>query len=264
MSDSTQAQLRQVLELLQAGRNQEAYRILNPLLQANPNNDNAWWLMAHTVTEPGYVRLALENVVRLRPDYTPALDMLNDLNRQAGLPPASRPPAPPVYDTSPAAYEYESYAVPTEAPARYFGLGNFLGGAALGILGGIIAGVLWVLFTILRAGEEMEVPVAVVVLIGGAVGIAVYVGAGRKRSVIMALFSAAITLLVMAVGQFVVIRHFFIQVLGAENVNLGDLISATFETVVNDPVSPPTLVYWGIALLLAFVVPMLGRGRGRN
>ncbi|MGQ9889551.1 MAG: pre-peptidase C-terminal domain-containing protein [Aggregatilineales bacterium] len=84
-------QLQQAYEAIKAGRKQEGVNILLPILKADSDNANAWWLMAHALREPDDIRKALENVLRLRPDHDKAQQMLDKLN--ARYPREPQPPA---------------------------------------------------------------------------------------------------------------------------------------------------------------------------
>jgi hypothetical protein len=78
-SDSTRQQLQQAYDLIKANRKSEAQALLMPILKADEDNANAWWLLANALADPAEIREALENVLRLRPGDTKAQKMLNDL-----------------------------------------------------------------------------------------------------------------------------------------------------------------------------------------
>jgi len=90
MRDTNQ-QLQQAYEAIKAGRKQEGVSILLPILKADSDNANAWWLMANALREPDDIREALENVLRLRPSHDKAQQMLDKLN--ARYPRKPKPPA---------------------------------------------------------------------------------------------------------------------------------------------------------------------------
>jgi hypothetical protein len=92
MSDSTQQALRQAYDLIKAKKRDEAVQILLPILQADENNANAWWLLANALTDPNDAREALENVLRLRPDHDKAAAMLEKINQR--FPPPAPEPEP--------------------------------------------------------------------------------------------------------------------------------------------------------------------------
>lgn len=90
MTDINQP-LQQAYEAIKAGRKQEAISILRPILEADPDQANAWWLMANAQQDPQAIREALENVLRLRPDNDKAQQMLAKLD--ARYPRKPKPPA---------------------------------------------------------------------------------------------------------------------------------------------------------------------------
>ncbi len=82
-SDATRQQLQQAYEHIRSGRKSEAAALLMPILKADEDNANAWWLLANAVTDPADIREALENVLRLRPGDAKAQKMLDDLSARA-------------------------------------------------------------------------------------------------------------------------------------------------------------------------------------
>lgn len=114
MTDINQ-QLQQVYEAIKAGRKQEAISILRPILEANPDQANAWWLMANAQQDPQAIREALENVLRLRPDNDKAQQMLAKLD--ARYPRKPKPPADEFdFDVQDDPFGGEEY-VPRQRPA---------------------------------------------------------------------------------------------------------------------------------------------------
>jgi hypothetical protein len=79
-ADPTRQQLQRAYELIRAGKKAEAEAILLPILKADEDNANAWWLLANALNTPTEIREALENVLRLRPGDAKAQKMLDDLN----------------------------------------------------------------------------------------------------------------------------------------------------------------------------------------
>jgi hypothetical protein len=79
-NDPTRQQLQQAYELIRSGRKAEAEALLLPILKANEDDANAWWLMANAVSSPDDIREALQNVLRLRPGDAKAQQMLDSLN----------------------------------------------------------------------------------------------------------------------------------------------------------------------------------------
>ncbi len=80
MSD-THEKLREAYQLAQQDRIEEAQRILRPILEAEPNNVQAWWILAHAVETPTEAREALEKVLALDPNFSQA-DKAREMLRQ--------------------------------------------------------------------------------------------------------------------------------------------------------------------------------------
>jgi hypothetical protein len=84
MSESRK-DLEHAFRLIKRDETEEAQQIIRPILDEEPDNVDAWWLLAYAVTEPREVRSALLNVLRLDPDYTnapKAREMLDKLNAE--------------------------------------------------------------------------------------------------------------------------------------------------------------------------------------
>ena len=77
--------LSQAFELIEADKLEEARGILKPILDADKDNPDAWWLYAHAVTDPEAARLALSNVRRLDPKYLNAGELLYTLEKQSSV-----------------------------------------------------------------------------------------------------------------------------------------------------------------------------------
>ncbi len=78
--DGTQAQLHRAYALIQAHRHHEALQILEPICRHQPNNASAWWLAANALQHPQQVRYALQQVLRIAPNYPQAAYKLAQLN----------------------------------------------------------------------------------------------------------------------------------------------------------------------------------------
>jgi tetratricopeptide (TPR) repeat protein len=100
MTDATRSQLEQAYRLIQQDDLDRAIAILKPIVAAEPDNADAWWLMAHAVSEPQDAREPLENVLRLRPDHAEARQLLNELEQEASLDTFGEAPEPFPQDTS--------------------------------------------------------------------------------------------------------------------------------------------------------------------
>ncbi len=79
MADPTRGQLEQAYHLIQNDELEKAIVLLKPIVAAQPNNADAWWLLANAVSEPDEARRALENVLRLNPNHSKARELLNQL-----------------------------------------------------------------------------------------------------------------------------------------------------------------------------------------
>lgn len=108
MDPATRDTLRKAYHLIKAGEPAAARELIKPVLDAERDNIDAWWLAVHAAATPQDRRLALVQVLRLNPDHGPArlmLDRLNaehpeeidDLARELPLPAVQRkpPPEPP-------------------------------------------------------------------------------------------------------------------------------------------------------------------------
>lgn len=82
MSQNTEVALKQAFSLIEAGNLEDARAILRPILESDKDNADVWWLYSHAVTDPETARLALNNVLRIEPDYPDARDLLNQLETQ--------------------------------------------------------------------------------------------------------------------------------------------------------------------------------------
>lgn len=86
MSDAKNDPLQVAYEAIQEQRLPEARRILERYLKDNPDQADGWWLYSYTVTEVSDARMALENVLRINPNYEGARELLAELNAQTGMP----------------------------------------------------------------------------------------------------------------------------------------------------------------------------------
>lgn len=93
---STSDQLQQAYRLIKDGNKTQATAILVPIVRAEPNNADAWWLLANAVSNPDQQRRSLEQVLRLRPNDEKARRMLDRIGGGSTPPPPPPPqPAPP-------------------------------------------------------------------------------------------------------------------------------------------------------------------------
>lgn len=79
---SSRKQLEQAFELIQQDQFADARAMLQPILDAEPDNADAWWLMANTVEDPRQARRALVNVLKNDPNHFKAREMLDVVNER--------------------------------------------------------------------------------------------------------------------------------------------------------------------------------------
>ncbi len=79
---TTQQQLAEAFDLIKKDRLDEAIRIIRPITQSEPDNADAWWLLANASSEPRDARQYLVNVLKINPAYPKARDLLDMLNEQ--------------------------------------------------------------------------------------------------------------------------------------------------------------------------------------
>ncbi len=82
MTDSPRTQLERAYRLIQQDHLDEAIALLNPFVAKNPDNADAWWLLANAVSEPSEARRALDNVLRINPGNMQARDLLEKLEQE--------------------------------------------------------------------------------------------------------------------------------------------------------------------------------------
>ncbi|WP_119068572.1 hypothetical protein [Aggregatilinea lenta] len=86
MSQAPNPQLVAVYHQIKAGQLTPARDALTAYLRAYPRDADAWWLMAHAVTDPAQVRHCLEKVLVTKPDHAPARARLDALQASAPVP----------------------------------------------------------------------------------------------------------------------------------------------------------------------------------
>jgi len=82
MKQATRATLHEAHRLIKAGDKDAARALIKPVLAADKNNIDAWWLAVHAATTPTDRRLALVQVLRLNPDHSLARLLLDRLNAE--------------------------------------------------------------------------------------------------------------------------------------------------------------------------------------
>jgi hypothetical protein len=82
MNQNIEIALKQAFGLIEAGNLEDAKALLRPILESEKDNADVWWLYSHAVTDAETARLALNNVLRIDPNYPDARDLLNQLEAQ--------------------------------------------------------------------------------------------------------------------------------------------------------------------------------------
>jgi hypothetical protein len=75
-------QLRRAYELIRQGQKKEAIAILQPILQADRANADAWWLLANALSDPQKQEQALKQLLKLRPNDDRAEKMLGRIQAE--------------------------------------------------------------------------------------------------------------------------------------------------------------------------------------
>jgi hypothetical protein len=116
-------QLSEAVQFAQAGRREEARRLLWQIVQIEPNNEVAWLWLATVAADGNEYQRALNEVLRINPNNVQARQLIADYQRQSYAPmqpppgyPVQQQPPPPSYQQ--AGYvPYQPYA-PTIQPKK--------------------------------------------------------------------------------------------------------------------------------------------------
>jgi hypothetical protein len=128
---------------------------------------------------------------------------------------------------------------------------NVLGAVVFGVGAAVISALVWYAVVAITNYELGIVAVAV----GWLVTRAVMLGAGRKRGLIIQVISVIVIIFAMALGEYLIIRHFLIKA------GYGDIpLFIPFKLIVNLLVEvikedPIMLAFWLIAVIEGFVLP---------
>ena len=145
----------------------------------------------------------------------------------------------------------EAATLPAAAPAQPATMSDVLGGALAGVVAAIVATAVW--YGVV-ATTHFQVGI-VAIAVGFIVGTGVVLGARRHTSVVLVAVSVVLTLIALAVSEYLIVAHFVSQELGFAV----DLVQPpdVFFGVIGDSLSadPLTLVFWAIALFQAFIIP---------
>lgn len=82
MAQNTRQELGRAFELIKQDKVNEAVQILKPITEAEPDNADAWWLLANASAEARDARRALIQVLRINPSYPKARSLLDQLNER--------------------------------------------------------------------------------------------------------------------------------------------------------------------------------------
>ncbi|MGH2474299.1 MAG: hypothetical protein ACRDIL_03465, partial [Candidatus Limnocylindrales bacterium] len=139
---------------------------------------------------------------------------------------------------------------------------NLIGGLVAGIVAAAVASALWYGVVVVTNYQIGLIAIAV----GFIVGQGVVLGATRRGHVALVAFSVVLTLLALAISEYLVAMHFLVPALAAEGLVIDvmqppDLmVEIIIESIKAEPM---TLLFWGIALFQAFAIPARLVG-GRN
>lgn len=84
MNQNIEIALKQAFNLIEADQLDEARAILRPILESEKDNPDVWWVYSHAVTDVDTARLALNNVLRLDPNYPGASELFAQLQSKVG------------------------------------------------------------------------------------------------------------------------------------------------------------------------------------
>ncbi len=82
MSTEIDKQLERAYELIQQDQFDDALDLLNTVVEENPGESDAWWLMANAVDNPRQARKYLVNCLKHNPKHARARETLDALNEQ--------------------------------------------------------------------------------------------------------------------------------------------------------------------------------------
>jgi cation transport ATPase len=128
---------------------------------------------------------------------------------------------------------------------------NVLGAVFFGIIAAVISALLWYAVVVIT---DYQLGI-VAIVVGWIVAQAVIYGAGKKRGPVVQLISVVAIIFAMALGQYLIIRHFLIKA-GFDNLpllmNLKLVYTFLVEVIKEDPL---VLLFWLIAAIEGIVLP---------
>lgn len=88
MSNVTSQDLSKAFELIEQDRLAEARAFIEPLLADNQDNPDLWWIYSHAVEDEAAAQNALQQVLRIAPDYQGASTLYDELLEVTGAMPS--------------------------------------------------------------------------------------------------------------------------------------------------------------------------------
>jgi hypothetical protein len=85
MSDAMQQSLSRAYDLIESNQHTQAQSLLEPLLDEYVDDADLWWLYAHSVKDTSTAQDALQNVLRIDPQYPGATQLDQQLKRSLGV-----------------------------------------------------------------------------------------------------------------------------------------------------------------------------------
>lgn len=137
-------QLRTAYNYMTSGDLATAQGITRAVLRDDPENVNAWWLMANILEDDAQSRQCLEKVLALKPDHKGALSMMKQLNQPKEKPKRQAPK----HDWSKLEKHAKQGYKPKPGKWQRFAQDRIKRAAALYAMTGIILVIVLILFTI--------------------------------------------------------------------------------------------------------------------
>ena len=137
------------------------------------------------------------------------------------------------------------------APPTPASMSDVLGGLLAGVVAAVLASAIWYGVVAVSHYELGIVAIAV----GFIVGQGVVLGARRRASMLLVVISPILTLLALAISEYLIVAHFVGQELGVpiDVVQPPDfIVSVVGESLAAEPI---TLAFWAIALFQAVAIP---------
>jgi hypothetical protein len=133
------------------------------------------------------------------------------------------------------------------------------GGLLVGILAACVGGAVWFGSVVLT--ESMYAALAI--LVGFIIGLGVWFGSGRRKSLLMAGIAVGLTLITLALSEYFIVRHFAVQLLAEQGAKgdvplfrpLAEMVDVVMESISEDPIN---LMFWAGACVGAFFIPARG------